>query len=37
MVEVIVSGSVKHLSEYDTGEIPQPDGAPFTDPTDSNE
>jgi len=36
MIEVIVSGSVKHLSEYDTGEIPQPDSeTPFTSPTDN--
>ena len=34
MEEVIVSGSVKHLSEYDTGEISQPDTPPFTSPTD---
>ena len=32
MQEVIVSGSIKHLSEYDTGEIPQPDTSPFTNP-----
>lgn len=37
MIEVIVSGSIKHLSEYDTGEISQPDGAPFTSPTDNGE
>lgn len=34
MEEVIVSGSIKHLSEYDTGEIAQPDTSPFTNPTD---
>lgn len=37
MIEVIVSGSIRHLSEYDTGEIAQPDGAPFTSPTDNGE
>jgi len=37
MVEAIVSGSVKHLSEYDTGEISQPEEAPFTSPTDNGE
>ena len=37
MIEVIVSGSVRHLSEYDTGEIPQPDSGPFTPPTDNGE
>jgi len=33
--EVIVSGSIKHLSEYDTGELSQPDTAPFISPTDN--
>jgi hypothetical protein len=37
MIEVIVSGSVKHLSEYDTGEIAQPTESPFTSPTDNGE
>jgi len=36
MQEVIVSGSIKHLSEYDTGELSQPDDSPFVSPTDES-